>query len=268
MRPRRNPSHRSVLRDLGARPVARPCARANRVAAQGCATASGSTARTSVPAPGGLSTLSVPSTRADAVGEPAQARAAAGVARRRCRRRAPRRRGPSSSHATRTVACAGLGVLGDVGQRLGDREVGGRLDRAAGAGRSGSVDDLDRAPARGRRARRSPAARPRSVSTAGWMPRASSRSSADASCELVAEALEERRRRRPGPWRAGARATRTSSASDDEPLLRAVVQVALDLAPRGVGGLDDARARRAQLLRARRLDLVRAAAPPRPRGAR
>jgi hypothetical protein len=34
------------------------------------------------------------------------------------------------------------------------------------------------------------------------------------------------------------------------------VQVALDLAPRRVGGLDDPRARRAQLRRARRLDLA------------
>jgi hypothetical protein len=42
----------------------------------------------------------------------------------------------------------------------------------------------------------------------------------------------------------------------DEPLLRAVVQVALDLAPGGVGGLEDPLARGAQLGGASGLDLV------------
>ena len=87
------------------------------------------------------------------------------------------------------------------------------------------------------------------------MPRASSRSSADACLS------SSPRRSRNGPAESGslasrARATRTSSASADEPLLGAVVEVALDLAPRGVGGLDDAGPRRAQLLGARRLDLA------------
>ena len=89
------------------------------------------------------------------------------------------------------------------------------------------------------------------------MPRASSRSSAEACLELVGEAVEER----PGGLRV-ARVLRPRHAHierhRDEALLGAVVEVALDPAPRGVGGLDDAGARGVQLLGARRLDL----APP------
>ena len=45
--------------------------------------------------------------------------------------------------STRTVACAGVRVLGHVGQRLGHHEVGGRLDRRGKpAGRAS--DDVHR----------------------------------------------------------------------------------------------------------------------------
>ena len=134
----------------------------------------------SVPSPGGLSTLSVPSQRADAVGEAAEARARAGVARRRRRRRGPRRRARRPRCATRTVACVASRVLGDVRQRLGDREVRRRLDRRRRAGRRAASSTSTGTGARAASAAIA-GARPRSVSTAGWMPRASSRSSADAS---------------------------------------------------------------------------------------
>ena len=73
--------------------------------------------------------------------------------------------------------------------------------------------------------------------------------------ELGAEPLEERAdaRRVLGEPPAGDLDVEHEA---DEPLLRAVVQVALDLAPGGVGGLEDALARGAQLGRARGLDLV------------
>ena len=121
-------------------------------------------------------------------------------AHRRARRRGRRvRRGPSRASArapplpsSRTSICSspfsrrqpdrgvrGVGVLGDVGERLGDREVRGRL----GGGREAVLRHLDDLDLDGRAVASAAiaGARPRSVSTAGWMPRASSRSSADAS---------------------------------------------------------------------------------------
>ena len=108
---------------------------------------------------------------------------------------------------------AALRVAGGVGQRLGDEEVGGRLDRAAGA----LVGDGDRAATgHGERADErlaAPASSPPSVSTAGWMPRASSRSSADRAAEVLDRLVEQLARPRPGSRRARPRAMRRSSAS-------------------------------------------------------
>jgi hypothetical protein len=124
----------------------------------------------------------------------------------------------------------------------------------AGGKRSSAGRRLDRHGA-ARRQRADAPRRPRSVRTAGWMPRRSSRSSCDASCS----SSPSRSRNAPTSRRVLGQpplATWTSRTSDTEPLLRAVVQVALDLAPRRVRGLDDARARGAQLGGAGRLDLV------------
>ena len=99
------------------------------------------------------------------------------------------------------------------------------------------------------------AASPRSVSTAGWMPRASSRSSAEASCS----SRPSFSRNAPDLGRVlGQPPARDLDVEHerDEPLLGAVVEVALDLAPGVVGGLDDAGARGAQLGGPGRLDLV------------
>ena len=81
-------------------------------------------------------------------------------------------------------------VLGDVRQRLGHHEVGGQLDRPRAAARRTSRAAR---PAAGRagRASRAPRRRPRSLSTAGWMPRASSRSSAERRVQLLAGAVEQ-----------------------------------------------------------------------------
>ena len=243
---------------------------------------SGRTARSSVPSPGGLVDAERAVERADAVGQAARAPSRASPARRPCRRRGPR--SPASPFSLREPhgRVRGVGVLGDVRERLGDREVGRRL----GGGRE-AVLGQRRAISTGTGARSASAeiagARPRSVSTAGWMPRASSRSSADASASSLP------RRSRNG--RRGVRVLLDARARHphlerqrDEPLLRAVVQVALDLAAGRVGGLDDARARRAHLLGAGLLDLAlaqrllgraalgdvedRAVAPQPPAGAR
>ena len=81
-------------------------------------------------------------------------------------------------------------VLGHVGQRLGDDEVDGDLDRRRQRlGRQRR--DLDR---HRRAAREDPDRRPRarwSISTAGWRPRASSRSSSSERLQLGARLVEE-----------------------------------------------------------------------------
>ena len=124
--------------------------------------------------------------------------AARGGCTRAARRRAPRRgrRGragrsratgsapptPSSVISTWATAVAAgrgsrrvaLGVLGDVGQRLADDEVGGGLDRLRQPAGQLAVDRRRQRRARGERVERG--AEP-VLSTAGWMPRASSRSS-------------------------------------------------------------------------------------------
>ena len=68
--------------------------------------------------------------RLDAAAQAGQAGAARGR-RRRGRRRRPRRRACPAGGRRRIAPRVGAGVLGRVGQRLGDDEVGGGLDRAA-----------------------------------------------------------------------------------------------------------------------------------------
>ena len=175
-------------------------------------TRTGSPPRPSCPRPRRAGDLEPAVERGDAVREPAQAGAAGGigaadavVARRSTTTVAVDARARATARA-----CASR-VPGDVGERLGDDEVGGRLD--AGGSRSAGARDLDRYR-RARPASASTAARrPRSLSTAGWMPRASSRSSAVAcsssaiaSSSSAAPAVGVRRR-------AGLRASRRSSAS-------------------------------------------------------
>ena len=97
------------------------------------------------------------------------------------------------------VGARRVGVLRDVRQRLAGDEVGRELDRlrqAAGrlAGRPSSARRARRERARGRRAR------PCS-STAGWMPRASSRSSSSERRELLARGGDERLGGRSSPTR-------------------------------------------------------------------
>ena len=210
------------------------------------AAALGNVARSVVPGPSASSKTAAE--HGDAVLQPAQPRSA-----RRVGAAAP----VVGDHDPQRVAGAGdrhvhavrVGVLDRVGQRLGDEEVGGGLDlrREALLARRRSETGSG-APAV---SSSSAAPRPRSVRTSGWMPAASSRRSSIA-------------------WRASA-AARASAASarsgaaprlldphqrPHQPLLRAVVQVAADPAPLGVGGGDDPRARGRDLVRLQALGEV------------
>ena len=120
--------------------------------------AHGSSAVTVVPAPGGTDDAQPPVQRRDAIGQPAQARAAGlvgaadavvGDLDHRAAGRVP------DAHGDR----GRLRVLGDVGQRLGGDEVGGELDRLGQATRQPRTETVvgtgeraasDRAPRRGR----------------------------------------------------------------------------------------------------------------------
>ena len=166
--------------------------------------------------------------------------------RRRCRRRRPRRPLARSSARDRDAHARGVGVLRDVRQRLGHDVERRGLDR----GRQPLAGHLRRArpgAAPGRRATRAPGrARGRSAPPGGSRARA-----------RAAPRARARARRRP---RRGARRAAAGSLVEprlgeperqrerDEPLLRAVVQVALEPPALGVARLDDARTRAAQLV--------------------
>ena len=88
----------------------------------------GMTARSRVPSPRGLTTVSVPSRAPDAVRQPAQARARVGRgAADAVVAHLDDQLAPGDRHLHR--GGRRLRVLGHVGQRLGDDEVGGGLDR-------------------------------------------------------------------------------------------------------------------------------------------
>ena len=112
--------------------------------------------------------------------EPGQAVALAGVgaAHAVVLDRAPRAAPPSCTTPTSTRV--GAAVLGHVGERLGHHEVDGGLDVRRQAGRARRWSRRP-GPRRGRTASCSAAARPRSTSSGGAIPRDSDRSSATVS---------------------------------------------------------------------------------------
>ena len=164
--------------------------------------------------------------RAEPVGEAAQAGAPRGV------RPAHAVVGDLHQHVAVVahrahVTPRGRRVLGDVRERLRDHVVGGRLHGLveALAGRGLHLHRHRRALA----SASSAASSPRSLSTAGWMPRASSRSSSSAasssaprwpSSSSVCSSPSTR-----------ARASRSFERHRHEPLLGPVVEVALQPAP-------------------------------------
>ena len=135
-------------------------------------------------------------------------------------------------------------VARDVRDRLGDDEVRRGLDRRRQPlVRHGGDLDRQRHPLRQRLQRRP---EPAIGEHRRMDPARELAQLADRLVEVLRRAVEQL----PGRLRivVHARARQPQAQRErDEPLLRAVVQVALDLAPRRVGALDDPRARGAQL---------------------
>ena len=137
----------------------------------------------------------------------------------------------------------GVGVLGDVGERFGGDEVGRRLD---GAGRrsvaDGQLDRHRRAPReRGERGGESFLGEDRRVDAAGERAQLGER--VDGLGVRLGEELVE------GGAAVGEPAAGELEREPDpeQALLGAVVEVALEAAPLGVAGFDDARAGGAHL---------------------
>ena len=133
-------------------------------------------------------------------------------------------------------------MLDDVRQRLRDEEVGGELD---GVGQPIARPILPPSTGSGvlRASASTAASSPSSRRRVGWIPRASSRSSAIASSTSSCA-----RDSTSGVGRVAAGSREPEREGErDEPLLSAVVEVALDPPPLGVGRGDDPGARRPHL---------------------
>ena len=207
------------------------------------------------------------------------------AARRTVDRDASRRRAPTRSSDLRSIAPSstppaaivepqaavfGDGVDGHVALGQAQRPRAWRSrppTRRASGKRPVGQAAWRRAAATARRARRAAARRPSSASTAGnrpWATLAQRRRPPRARCSS-ADGRGSRRARVAG--RDPAPREPDGEGDRDQALLRAVVQVALERAALGVGGGDDPRARRAQLLepgtpgRVQALVLERKAAP-------
>ena len=166
----------------------------------------------------------------DAVGESPGART-----RRRVGSARHRRPSPSTRHA---VVCATVDAARTMPARTWRRSSASRRRRStrpprprAGSARRQSTSRPGSALARP--ASRAPAARPRSVRTAGWMPRASSRSSSSA-CASSSRAPARSCGAPSGSVSSFDSTRRSDRRERHESLLRAVVEVSLELcvAPR------------------------------------
>ena len=203
-------------------------------------TSSATTTRMGAPRGRGGAGVERAAERADAVGEVHRphVRGAPSSSTSTTRRSRPRR----DAHVEERRA-APRRVL----DRLDDDDVGRRLDRRRRSGRA-AVAELDRQRRLvGERRERGRRARPRSGSPGRCRgrgraaPRARRRSRRAAASRSAPSSLH----RRPSPGLAEREPQVVGQR--EQPLLRAVVQVALEPAPRGVAGLDDARSRGAQL---------------------
>ena len=187
--------------------------------------AHGSSARTIVGPPAGLETVSVPSTVAARVVRPSSPPPGS--------IRAPPT--PLSSTSTTIVSVLARdahleprrrGVLGRVRQRLGDDEVRRRLDRDGRPRRRGRPRSR-RGSGFGAASAESAASRPRSVRIAGWMPAREVAELRERLLRVLVRLLDEGA----GALRVGVELGAGAPEVDRErrqPLLRAVVEVALD----------------------------------------
>ena len=204
----------------------------------------GSWARTAVPSPAGLADHEPAAERLDAVGEAAQPRAAALVGAadavvddldrargRRCARRARAPARPARTWPRWSAPRRRRSRPRPRPSRAGARRAGRRPSTGSGA-RSATASIA--------------AHRPWSVSTAGCSPRASSRSSSSASASSSPAPSSIARSAGIVGHAAGRHAH--GQRRRDQPLLGAVVEVALQAPALGVAGLDDAHARGGELL--------------------
>ena len=201
----------------------------------------GSTASIVVPAPGGLVMTQRATDGRDPVGQTGEPGAGARQPRRRFRRPAPAPR-PRRCSGDPDVDRAGVGVLGRVGDRLGGHEVGGRRDVVVERLRAPRRDAPGSAACRSARTGR------RAARRRGWWAAVRGRSAGAPRRRWPA-------RRRPGRA-ARSRPPRLAEAplrqphrhpERHQPLLGAVVQVALEPAALGIADLDEPRAARLDL---------------------
>ena len=186
----------------------------------------------SVGPPGGLRTASVPSKAASRRSMPRRPVPPAGSAPPR-RRRRPRCRSTPSCVAQVDPAPGSRRVLGHVGQRLGDREVRGRLHRRGRP--AGQVDvDLDRDRA-GQRQRPGPRRRGRGRRAPAGGCRGPGRAARSSACPADSRASAQQLAAWSGSRSSSCSASPRFMPQGDQPGLRAVVQVPLD--PAQLGGL-------------------------------
>ena len=197
-----------------------------------------------MPSPGGLSSRDPPVERADAVGEPAQARAGRHVGAADAVVGDLDRRPTGPPLRTATAGGRRARVLRHVGQRLRPPRSRPRSRPPAAALRVAPRPTTGTG-ARSARAR-SAARSPRSVRIAGWMPARQLAQLVERGLQLGARLVEQRRRLR-RPLHLHPRQLELQRQRH-QPRLRAVVQVALEPPPLGVAGLDQPRPRGAQLL--------------------
>ena len=200
------------------------------------------------------------------------------AARRLCRPSRPWPAGSAPPGRRRAPRCAGavlapdadlgavrLGVLDGVGQRLGDGEVGGQLDRGGQAPVEVDLDPGGQRRARGQRAdglAQAALGEQRGADPAGEVAQLAHRE-----LGLAARLLHELARALGVAVEALLRHAQVEGEGD-EPRLRAVVEVALDAVQLGGGGVDGAGARLGQDLDALlELAAARAEHDPRQRAA-
>ena len=195
--------------------------------------------------PIGLTTCIRPPTADDALGEPGEPAAGRDAARRRRRRRRPRRRAGRPARLIETDGAGRPGVLGHVGQRLGDDEVDGALDR-----RRRALRHVDRQRHRHRAAgddRRQRGVEPAVLEDRGVEAAHEVAQLGQRLLGLLVRAGDELQRA-VGIGGELLLGPAEVHAERDQPLLRAVVQVALDAAALGLGAVERGGAARVELL--------------------
>ncbi|HYZ53482.1 MAG TPA: hypothetical protein VE733_08280 [Streptosporangiaceae bacterium] len=145
------------------------------------------------------------------------------------------------------IGDGGVPVLGRVGQRLGDRVVGGELDRLGQPILHLDVQaDRDRGAAGQRLQRRAQPA----LGQDRWMETAGDLAQLLQRAGHLGDRAVQLPRQLTGPGGCGRLRLAQLQGQGDQALLGAVVQITLDAAPGGIGGGHDPRPRGGQLVTA------------------